>query len=567
MGKLFCSLIIAIIIWATLQNCASQISPTGGEKDTIPPTLIRANPPNLSTNFNKDKIDLYFDEFIDGSKIASELYVTPSVKAGSKIKYFKNQVQIKLKEQLKDSTTYLFNFGEGLKDANEGSINDTLIYIISTGSYIDSLKISGIITSLFEQKPMENFIVGLYDLSVDTINILKSKPYFFTKSKKDGSFLFQNIKHGTYLLNAFDDSKKNLQLDPFETYAFYSDTINLKKNIDSIFIQSLKLNFDTISIISSLISGKYYEVKFNKPVTSYNIIPINKVIKHYPAILMNENKTLRFYNPDSTLNDTTLILLQYEDLIGFSKKDTIPVNFKESKRKSQPFKTGFKKKYLISGDSIYQKITFSKPIKTYTPKLCSFMWDTFLIRNVTKNEIILDSLHSKATLNVYNLNKIWIKNQIDSLVKLVNTMNDSLVIDTTKQIPLNFKLQCIKNAFVSVEQDSSENVNISYEYKKLNLKDGTIAGEISTKYSFYIVQLLNKNYKVIQEIVNPKKEYLFKAVTPGTYQIRVLIDTNKNKKWDIGNILQRAEPEPIFFYKEKIILKANWEFDEIDLKF
>ena len=41
-----------------LYSCANIVPPTGGEKDVSPPKPIDLTPPNLSVNFNSNKIEL-----------------------------------------------------------------------------------------------------------------------------------------------------------------------------------------------------------------------------------------------------------------------------------------------------------------------------------------------------------------------------------------------------------------------------------------------------------------------------------------------------------------------------
>jgi len=54
-------------------------------------------------------------------------------------------------------------------------------------------------------------------------------------------------------------------------------------------------------------------------------------------------------------------------------------------------------------------------------------------------------------------------------------------------------------------------------------------------------------------------------VEPGEYQIRLLIDTNDNGRWDPGNYFKNIEPEKIIYYRaadgSTTIkgVKANWE--------
>jgi hypothetical protein len=50
--------------------------------------------------------------------------------------------------------------------------------------------------------------------------------------------------------------------------------------------------------------------------------------------------------------------------------------------------------------------------------------------------------------------------------------------------------------------------------------------------------------------------------------LRLLIDLNKNGKWDGGNYITKAQPEPVVYYRtpkggRDTILKANWFVGEL----
>ena len=50
--------------------------------------------------------------------------------------------------------------------------------------------------------------------------------------------------------------------------------------------------------------------------------------------------------------------------------------------------------------------------------------------------------------------------------------------------------------------------------------------------------------------------------------MRVLIDLNKNGKWDAGNYKNRIESEPVIYYTnpkggKDIFLKANWQLGDL----
>ena len=96
----------------------------------------------MSINFKSNKIRLTFDEYIKLQDVQNQLIVSPPLKylpeitpQGGASKF----VEIKIKDTLKENTTYTFNFGQSVQDNNEGNPSSFLTYVFSTGDYIDSL--------------------------------------------------------------------------------------------------------------------------------------------------------------------------------------------------------------------------------------------------------------------------------------------------------------------------------------------------------------------------------------------------------------------------------------------
>ena len=61
-------------------SCAAIQRPSGGEKDTTPPTIVSTNPQDGQTNFFEKKIELKFSEHLKISTISKAclLYTSPS---------------------------------------------------------------------------------------------------------------------------------------------------------------------------------------------------------------------------------------------------------------------------------------------------------------------------------------------------------------------------------------------------------------------------------------------------------------------------------------------------------
>lgn len=51
----------------------------------------------------------------------------------------------------------------------------------------------------------------------------------------------------------------------------------------------------------------------------------------------------------------------------------------------------------------------------------------------------------------------------------------------------------------------------------------------------------------------------FNHLNPGTYTLRVIIDANRNGKWDSGDLLKRKQPERVIPYNNEINLRPGWE--------
>ena len=59
-------------------------------------------------------------------------------------------------------------------------------------------------------------------------------------------------------------------------------------------------------------------------------------------------------------------------------------------------------------------------------------------------------------------------------------------------------------------------------------------------------------------LVSPR-EIIFESLLPSRFMVRIIYDVNQNKKWDTGAFLKRLQPEEVYYYKDIITAKANWE--------
>ena len=66
-------------------SCAKMGVISGGEKDTIPPALIKTTPPVNSLNINETEFSFVFDEVINTENIKEKLIVSPYISSSFEI--------------------------------------------------------------------------------------------------------------------------------------------------------------------------------------------------------------------------------------------------------------------------------------------------------------------------------------------------------------------------------------------------------------------------------------------------------------------------------------------------
>ena len=560
-------IILLFLAEITLHRCANPMSPSGGPKDTIPPTLLLSTPLDQTLNFDGNEIVLYFDEFIGADKLKQNLIITPNsdIKYKSTIK--KRDLRLKFENRFEDSTTYTLNFFDGVTDITERNPVPNLIIAFSTGDYIDSLSIRGSVSELMTDKKLAKATVGIYPIS-DSLDIFTSKPYYFVTTTENGQFEIQNIKAGKYRIASFLDENKNMKLDDAtESYGFLSDTLNIAAVQDSIRLYQIKVDASILKFISARPSGKYFEARYNKIVTRHNIQSLDSNQIVLPTSITPDGDAIRFYRPNPyQIEQEYQYILTVTDSLKNQAIDTVNVSFTNTARKYADFTSTFatNKSQQLSSDYEY-KVDFNKPIisnslDTINYQLDSLIIFTILAQNITWND------HKTQVRFKLNFTPQNYQDTIESLIAIYKP--DSLNNDSIKAMRHKFfnnidqsKIQFSipKAAFISADFDTTKVISQIFRLSD-NREKGTITINLETSEKSYFVQLMNDKNEIQSQLYNCS-QCTFRETPPGEYSLRILIDEDNNGKWDIGNIRQSREPEKIIFFKEKSALRANWEIE------
>jgi hypothetical protein len=515
----------------------------GGPRDEDPPKLLSINPSNESTNVKPSIIELEFDEYVKAETPNKQIIITPRInKDEMEVTTNKNRVIINLNQELEDSTTYVFNFQKSIKDITENNIPENLKLVFSTGPKIDSLNFSGNVSFILpqKQKNITDVLVGLYSED-DTTNVLTSTPYYIGQTDSIGNFNLSNIKAGNYRAYAWHDQNNSLKAEEKqEAYAFISDTISITENVRDVKFYLSKADLTEFKVNRASTTGQNFDIYLSK-------YPTDIIIDHQDinkSLFYRQNeKTIRLYQT-SVISDSTAVKLILSDSVGFKLDTVIYAKFEASDRKNEKLETTVKAKRNFL-NTIEAEIKFNKPI----------------------DRINYDSLYIKYDSASYIPIKpemLSFKDSMDrTLIKIKVNIQDSIKQETYTLYAMDSTFQDIEGEFNTTK---IENV-----FKKLDQE--TLAEEIkitvNTDFLPILVQILDKKEEIIEEqYLTETNTAIFKNLEAATYNIRAILDINKNRRWDTSNMVENRQAEPIYYLENNesdnpkdTIIRGGWSLD------
>jgi uncharacterized protein (DUF2141 family) len=219
----FFFIILFLIGQIAVPGCANMIPPEGGLRDTLPPKLLKATPADSSRNFNDNRLNFVFDEFVDLNNVQQNLLISPIPKVFPVVEYKLRTITVKLKDSLEANTTYTFNFANAIKDVNEGNLLKDLVYVFSTGPSLDSLTISGNVILAENGKIDTTLVVILHKNGADSA-VQREKPRYATRLNSTGGFTFKNLPPGKFFIYALKDEGGSYLYQPGKQLFAFADS-------------------------------------------------------------------------------------------------------------------------------------------------------------------------------------------------------------------------------------------------------------------------------------------------------------------------------------------------------
>ncbi|RXJ52193.1 Ig-like domain-containing domain [Gelidibacter gilvus] len=526
MFKSYYKLFLFFGILAMLVNCANRGMPTGGEKDTEPPKIRYSTPDNFTTNFKGNEIKIYFDEYVKIKNAQKQLIISPPMipapdimPLGSASKF----ITIKINDTLQPDTTYAFNFGQSIVDNNEENPYSYYKYVFSTGTYIDSLSLKGAIVDAEKREPETFVSVMLYevDSTYTDSTVYKSRPKYVTNTLDSVStFSIDNIKAGKYRLVALKDENGNY------TYQQKSD----------------KIGFYDKEI--TVPTDSFYEIKLFKEIADFKM--------ERPTQIAKQKIQFGYYGDN---RDLTIEMMGdkpdgfEQRIVKDAQKDTLYYWYKPNVELDTTFFVVKNKGYVDTLKHRFRDLKVdSLSIKSSTSGSIDFDADFSIEANIPFDKLDLDriSIIDKDSLNVD------FKTEFDTLRNTYRFKFDKIEDNS-------YKIQFLPEAITDFFGKVNDTLSYTVKTKKFSDLSDVRVNLINAEYPL-IVQLTDKSGKVkYEQFADTPRMFDFRHINPGAYYLRVIYDTNANRKWDTGNYLKKIQPERISYRPDIVDARTGWD--------
>lgn len=561
-------------------SCANIGSPTGGLKDSIPPVVVKTIPELRGTNYKGSDVRFTFNEYIVPDEISEKLVISPPMKKKPVIKMKGKTLIIEFSEDLRKDASYSLDFKDAVADNNEKNPIEDFRFSFSTGATFDSLRIAGYVKNALNQEPVEKALVMLHRKN-EYIAFIDSLPDYIGTTDIEGFFMIDNVAPGEYRLYALTDSDNSLT---------YNSNAELIAFGDSLLVPSAKFVAETDTVIKGLdtllVSGHtdYYpdiqylmmfeEEKFEQYLDNSKRTQANKcdfyfaeslsdsfrvnLLKPVPAAdwsFLEENlkrDSITVWLTDTIISnsDSLQFEIRYEVLDSLNqlvvKRDTVELIYTVPKGPRPKKKKGDVPEVQIitlgnninsSAHDLYQRILIEAP-----EPLLSF--DTKQVRLYSTEDTLKTLIPITVEKDTNSIRKYFVEH--------VWEPNTSYLFQIDSAAARNIY------GHPSTEIDQKFRTQKEDYYGKIFLTISGLTGPA-------IVQLLanDKEEKILQKIQilgDGKIEFPF--LKPEKYIIRLILDSNKNGKWDTGFLAGNQQPEELVYFPKIIKVRSNFEYKE-----
>lgn len=621
-------MLLAAIAACLLVACANMGRPEGGARDETPPVYVRSNPPIGALNVNRNNITVDFDENIQLDDPMNKIVVSPAQKAMPKISSVGKRVTVELQDTLIPNTTYTIDFSDAVKDLNEGNILDGLALDFATGDSIDSLRISGMVFSARDLEPAQGMLVGVYsnlaDSAISTLpfeRITKTNQLgqFTLRNLKPGTYRIyavNDVNRDYHWDRSEDVAFYDVTLSPSSVPSTVADTLYSAGGMRDSIVTRAVTRFLPDDVLLTWFNEGYatqYLREYKRPDlnkltfqfgTKADTLPIltlvntpraGEDISRWAALDANATlDTLTYWITDSAIFDLDSLILEAKymrtDTLGQLSLATDTLRFilrgqqskkkrmeREEKEREQAAKDEEARqktneeirqrnlKRIEEGEDTiewkqpkvpeqkYVDFKLSSPVSQDLNKPMLFKASTPIARfdtSAVRMEMLIDS-----TWYIAPKPRIYRPEPLHPMVWRADyTWEEGTKYRLTVDSAAITDIYGLVNKPVQTELTTKQRADYSSLFLNIRGLEGRPA----------MVELLSSSDKPVAAVPVKGSTATIEYITPGSYYVRLFIDSNADSLWTTGSLSDSIplQPEEVYYYPKKINLKKNWDVEQ-----
>lgn len=574
----------------TAASCANIGNPTGGPRDEDPPVFLSANPAPGSTNVERTRMTLTFNELVNVKDAFQKVVVSPPSRQIPKVSAIGKRITVTF-DSLMPNTTYTVDFADAIEDNNEANKLQGFTYTFSTGGEIDSLRIAGMVLDSRNLEPRQGILVGVHSNLNDTA-FTRTPLLRVAKTDDMGRFTIRGLKEGTYRVFALEDKDNDYTYaNPEEDIAFYEIAVTpsaerteaadtsynqLTGELDTVTFRQRTRFLPNDILLRTFNSQKrpQYLSKYERIDSTRIFLKLNTRSESMPgmeivsggsgplagAIVEKnfENDSLVYWLPEPLVRtDSLRIAASYlrTDSTGNLSMTTDTLRFFTNRPKAPKKKKDNKKTKISVQDSI-AAITLAvnflgsqqdvdKPVEfEFATPLARLDSTAFILETKT------DTVWRRASGHLLITQRDSVSpRHFEARYPWAFGTTYRIVADTMAAIGIYGKpTRPIAHEFTTKKEEDY----CALTFNLTGLEPGIPA----------FVELLSSADAVIRSEKVRNNAAVFRYLAPGKYYARLIEDANGNGIYDTGDYEEQRQPDLAYYYPKMINLRKNWDKEE-----
>ena len=552
----FSPLVLSLVL--IIAGCANPVPPSGGPRDTTPPSIAQSRPENGAVNVDRQSVSIVFSEYVERTAFVEALSVTPRFEEPLEFDWGGREVTVSFPEPLRENTTYILTLDTNLSDVRGVSVDAPLQVAFSTGPTINQGQLAGVVRTASTGQTAEGIDVYAY-LLPDTaetaaLDSFPPRPAYRTQTSNEGRFQFDYLREQDYYVIALRDNNRDRRPNPDEPFAppprpaLRADSSGTEP--DNPWIMTALDTIPPQVIRPRSLSEQRLRLQLSEPVR------------------LLDRTAARWSLRDSARQESVDINAIYQ-----TSDEPNAVFVQTAPQRPAPHQLFISNGALAdtTGNALPSDTVRFTAVETADTLSTRFL--TFLPANLEPDTLGIYTLWPSEQPG-FRLNAPLDSAQRQTALAVTDTAGQSRPFSvqsrdgTTLRIQFDPPLQPEATARLGLRPGAITNLDslTTRTYRRIsNRQLGTLSGFVSTSDSIaapIVVEVYRTGagrFEVQQTTADTTGQFSFPNLPEGTFRFRAFLDRNGNGQWDGGQLMPYRAPEPLTWSAGTLDNRPRWD--------